>query len=116
MAHRRHGENDCVDGGGGGGGDIENDGRVSNASSFSESREPLLNLKTRMNTTSQIAIVGAKVYPIESLDYEYEILSLMFFNFSLFISQLSCGISTFYHHNFYPIFFFFVSPGDYFTI
>lgn len=70
MAHRRHGENDCIDGGGGGGADIENDGRVSNASSFSESREPLLNLKTRMNTTSQIAIVGAKVYPIESLDYE----------------------------------------------
>jgi hypothetical protein len=24
-----------------------------------------------MNTTSQIAIVGANVFPIESLDYEY---------------------------------------------
>ncbi|KAL3843636.1 hypothetical protein ACJIZ3_001039 [Penstemon smallii] len=47
----------------------------SNASSFSEReafiREPLLNLKSRVvNTSSQIAIVGAKVYPIESLDYE----------------------------------------------
>ncbi|KAH6814824.1 chloride channel C [Perilla frutescens var. frutescens] len=65
-----HSENDCFSGGSGGGGDIENDGRVSNASSFSESREPLLNLRSRLNTTSQIAIVGAKVYPIESLDYE----------------------------------------------
>ncbi|PWA70148.1 chloride channel, voltage gated [Artemisia annua] len=32
-------------------------------------REPLL-LKSRVNTTSQIAIVGANVCPIESLDYE----------------------------------------------
>nr|GFB84098.1 chloride channel protein CLC-c [Tanacetum cinerariifolium] len=31
-------------------------------------REPLL--KSRVNTTSQIAIVGANVCPIESLDYE----------------------------------------------
>lgn len=31
-------------------------------------REPLL--RKRMNTTSQIAIVGANVCPIESLDYE----------------------------------------------
>ncbi|KAL1564874.1 chloride channel protein CLC-c [Salvia divinorum] len=65
MAHPQP-ENDYVDGGG----DIENDGRGSDASSFSEAREPLLNLKSRTNTTSQIAIVGAKVYPIESLDYE----------------------------------------------
>jgi chloride channel 7 len=33
-------------------------------------REPLLRKRT-MNTTSQIAIVGANVFPIESLDYEY---------------------------------------------
>ncbi|KAM0835909.1 hypothetical protein ACQ4PT_016447 [Festuca glaucescens] len=32
-------------------------------------REPLLRKRT-MNTTSQIAIVGANVFPIESLDYE----------------------------------------------
>lgn len=31
-------------------------------------REPLI--KRRMNTTSQIAIVGVNVSPIESLDYE----------------------------------------------
>lgn len=40
-----------------------------NGSSYSEIREPLL-LKNRVNTTSQIAIVGANVCPIESLDYE----------------------------------------------
>ena len=34
-------------------------------------REPLLKSKSKINTTSQIAIVGAKVCPIESLDYEY---------------------------------------------
>lgn len=34
-------------------------------------REPLLGLKNRVNTTSQIAIVGANVSPIESLDYEH---------------------------------------------
>lgn len=55
--------------------DIENVVRKearSNASSFSERdmREPLL--MSRMNNTSQIAIVGANVYPIESLDYEYD--------------------------------------------
>ncbi|RWV93813.1 hypothetical protein GW17_00043700 [Ensete ventricosum] len=33
-------------------------------------RQPLLRKRT-MNTTSQIAIVGANVCPIESLDYEY---------------------------------------------
>ncbi|KAK6159674.1 hypothetical protein DH2020_003055 [Rehmannia glutinosa] len=66
------------------GGDIEHDGgggggfyerRDSNASLLSERegamREPLLISKSRVNTTSQIAIVGAKVYPIESLDYEF---------------------------------------------
>lgn len=64
--------------------DIENEGAMydrkdmeSNGSLFSDRdnivnnntiREPLL--RKRVNTTSQIAIVGAKVYPIESLDYE----------------------------------------------
>lgn len=64
--------------------DIENDGGMieeekfdleRNFSSISESgsiREPLLKSKSRVNNTSQIAIVGANVYPIESLDYEYE--------------------------------------------
>lgn len=33
-------------------------------------QEPLLLRKRTMNTTSQIAIVGANVCPIESLDYE----------------------------------------------
>ncbi|EPS68170.1 hypothetical protein M569_06601 [Genlisea aurea] len=61
-------------------GDIENDGsgdgqlerKESNWSSDGGAREPLLlhHLKHRVNTTSQIAIVGSKVYPIESLDYE----------------------------------------------
>jgi chloride channel 7 len=32
--------------------------------------EPLLRKRT-LNTTSQIAIVGANICPIESLDYEY---------------------------------------------
>lgn len=33
-------------------------------------RDPLLLKNNRLNTTSQIAIVGANVCPIESLDYE----------------------------------------------
>lgn len=61
-------DTDYVDGGE----DIENDGTGSDASSFSDAREPLLNLKSRTSTSSQNAVVGAKVYPIESLDYEYE--------------------------------------------
>ncbi|THG04512.1 hypothetical protein TEA_010703 [Camellia sinensis var. sinensis] len=65
--------------------DIESEGMVyeenelqRNGSSFSEKslsggmiREPLLVKSRRTNTTSQIAIVGANVCPIESLDYEY---------------------------------------------
>lgn len=78
MEH--HDDNDYIQGGG----DIENDGRgrglcerrESSFSSISEREgsmgEPLLT-KRIVNNTSQIAIVGAKVYPIESLDYEYEI-------------------------------------------
>ncbi|CAI9765287.1 unnamed protein product [Fraxinus pennsylvanica] len=62
------------------GNDIEHDGeggaflerRESNTSTYSDRegavREPLL--KSRVNTTSQIAIVGANVCPVESLDYE----------------------------------------------
>lgn len=64
--------------------DIESEGMVyeenelqRNGSSFSEKslsdgmiREPLLVKSMRTNTTSQIAIVGANVCPIESLDYE----------------------------------------------
>lgn len=40
-----------------------------NGSDHSDLREPLVRKRT-MNTTSQIAIVGSNVYPIESLDYE----------------------------------------------
>lgn len=69
--------------------DIENDGGMiveekfdleRNYSTISESgsiREPLLKSKSRVNNTSQIAIVGANVYPIESLDYEYESLLVL---------------------------------------
>lgn len=46
---------DYKEGGGGGGGGT---------------REPLLRRRRTLNTTSQIAIVGANVCPIESLDYE----------------------------------------------
>lgn len=55
--------------------DIESEGGEkleTNGSIFEDRdmiREPLL-LKSRVNTTSQIAIVGANVCPIESLDYE----------------------------------------------
>lgn len=33
-------------------------------------KQPLLR-RSRINNTSQLAIVGSNVYPIESLDYEY---------------------------------------------
>ena len=52
----------------------ENDGKEERSRSGSGSeklREPLLVKNNRMNTTSQLAIVGANVCPIESLDYEY---------------------------------------------
>lgn len=52
--------------------DIESEGggeKIERNGSSIEIREPLL-LKSRVNTTSQIAIVGANVCPIESLDYE----------------------------------------------
>jgi hypothetical protein len=41
--------------------------------------EPLLVNNNRLNTTSQLAIVGAKVCPIESLDYEYLSIIFIFF-------------------------------------
>jgi chloride channel 7 len=44
---------------------------ASSSSSSSSLREPLL-LSKRINNTSQLAIVGANVCPIESLDYEYD--------------------------------------------
>lgn len=46
-------------------------------------REPLL--RNRVNTTSQIAIVGANTCPIESLDYEYDFpnLCIYFVSFSV---------------------------------
>lgn len=61
-------------------------------------RDPLLVKNNRMNTTSQLAIVGANVCPIESLDYEYLILVLplfhvsndIFINFHRFVFQCSC--------------------------
>lgn len=49
-------------------------------------REPLL-LKRRTNTTSQLAIVGANICPIESLDYEYVCTS----SFALFFTFLLTG-------------------------
>lgn len=61
--------------------DIENEGSLYDRKDFPNGNddvipggslhEPLLH-KSRTNTTSQIAIVGANVYPIESLDYEYD--------------------------------------------
>ncbi|KAG9135501.1 hypothetical protein Leryth_007249 [Lithospermum erythrorhizon] len=58
-----------------GDGDGEERGRDVSFNSNSESNDdslgqPLLSHKSRVNATSQIAIVGAKVCPIESLDYE----------------------------------------------
>ncbi|KAI5557800.1 hypothetical protein BDE02_18G127800 [Populus trichocarpa] len=50
-------------------GDIENDAKgILNSYNGAYSTEPLL--VKRRNTTSQIAIVGANISPIESLDYE----------------------------------------------
>nr|AXR75222.1 CLC-1a [Nicotiana benthamiana] len=61
-------------GGGGIGAMIMENGKdlERNISAVSESgvRQPLLSSKSRVNNTSQIAIIGANVCPIESLDYE----------------------------------------------
>ncbi|KAJ6816447.1 chloride channel protein CLC-c-like isoform X1 [Iris pallida] len=64
-----------VVGGGGGGEELVRNGSSSffddkeSGGMMMAAREPLLK-KRAMNTTSQIAIVGANVCPIESLDYE----------------------------------------------
>lgn len=69
-------ENDIEVEGGGHNGSFESERRTfvermgSGTSEDHNLREPLL-LKCRTNTTSQIAIVGANICPIESLDYEY---------------------------------------------
>ncbi|XP_020588022.1 chloride channel protein CLC-c isoform X2 [Phalaenopsis equestris] len=54
------------------GNEMENDCYYTSMGTDSEDgiREPLLLRKRTMNTTSQIALVGANVCPIESLDYE----------------------------------------------
>ncbi|KAH9684737.1 chloride channel protein CLC-c [Citrus sinensis] len=68
-------ENDIEVEGGGHNGSFESERRKfvermgSGTSEDHNLREPLL-LKCRTNTTSQIAIVGANICPIESLDYE----------------------------------------------
>jgi hypothetical protein len=49
----------------------ERSGASSSSSSLSV-REPLLLSRRITNNTSQLAIVGANVCPIESLDYEYD--------------------------------------------
>ena len=50
--------------------------------------EPLLRTSTaRISTTSQLAIVGSNICPIESLDYEY-VLSFLLHHWFLFISLL----------------------------
>lgn len=57
--------------------DIENEGSLYDRKDFPNGNDdggslhqPLLH-KNRTNTTSQIAIVGANISAIESLDYEY---------------------------------------------
>lgn len=51
--------------------DIERNGSgFSDDKDFTAAREPLLLRKRTLNTTSQIAVIGANVCPIESLDYE----------------------------------------------
>lgn len=53
--------------------DIEVEGFERQGSGAMESKillkEPLI--RSRINNTSQLAIFGSNVYPIESLDYEY---------------------------------------------
>lgn len=53
--------------------------------------EPLLLKNSRMNNTSQLAIVGAKICPIESLDYEYAFpfLSLVFDFYAIKVIETS---------------------------
>lgn len=70
-------ENDGGRGGRGGVGvgvGVVDERNESNVSSYIQREAPLTEvlLKSRVNNTSQIAIIGANVCPIESLDYEYE--------------------------------------------
>jgi len=54
-----------------------------------EHKQPLL-LRSRINTSSQLAIVGANICPIQSLDYESVLLLLLhiFILISLFSISL----------------------------
>lgn len=89
-------ENDIEVEGGGYNGSFEGERRKfiermgSGSSEDHNLREPLL-LKCRTNTTSQIAIVGANISPIESLDYEYvctlHVLLYHFFFFFFWFSK-----------------------------
>ena len=80
MDHRRHHHNET---------DIE--GKMHDPNAMDENnndvsgtiREPLL--RNRVNSTSQIAIVGANTCPIESLDYEYDFSNLCIYFFSFFV-------------------------------
>ncbi|KAL0427195.1 UNVERIFIED_CONTAM: hypothetical protein Slati_2894300 [Sesamum latifolium] len=57
------------------------------AAADEESSEPLLLLqdqRSRSNTTSQVAIIGSDLCPIESLDYEYAIFAGFVFFFGKF--------------------------------
>ncbi|KAL2513758.1 Chloride channel protein CLC-c [Forsythia ovata] len=67
FSHKADVEND------GGGGGVMYERKESNASSYSEREAAITEvlLKSRVNNTSQIAIIGANICTIESLDYEY---------------------------------------------
>ncbi|GER38951.1 chloride channel [Striga asiatica] len=87
--------------------DVENEGerdwpyerRDSRASSFWERegtvREPLLSSRSRVNATSQIAIVGSKVYPIESLDYEFFAAFVAFAGMNLILAICAAALCAF---------------------
>ncbi|OAY63773.1 Chloride channel protein CLC-c [Ananas comosus] len=55
-------------------------------------REPLLRRRRTLNTTSQIAIVGANVCPIESLDYEYFSAFLVYGGCNLILATAAAAI------------------------
>ncbi|MQL83409.1 hypothetical protein Taro_015907 [Colocasia esculenta] len=81
------------------GNDIEShDGSVldgpameTDSSGLSDVKEPLLRKRNR-NTTSQIAVVGANVCPIESLDYEYYLAFAAFAGCNLILATFAAGI------------------------
>lgn len=88
-------ENDGGRGGCGGVGvGVVDERNESNVSSYIQREAALTEvlLKSRVNNTSQIAIIGANVCPIESLDYEYEfnfITLQLFFYDSLWAFRIS---------------------------